>query len=72
MSEDRHSQAEAVELITDPTEKAFREAENGIRQFKAALELISVYVHHPEKPFRLNQAMILDLHERVQIGRAHV
>lgn len=34
MSEDRHSEAETVELISDPDEKARREAENGVRQFR--------------------------------------
>ncbi len=34
---DRHSVAQQLELITDPDEKARREAENGIRQFNLAI-----------------------------------
>jgi hypothetical protein len=52
MSEDRHSKAEAVELITDPDEKAQREAENGVRQFRAALEIIVANVMSDKKDFR--------------------
>src|SRR5215212_1622261 len=68
MSEDRHSQADPVELITDAAEKARREAENGVRQFRAALEVIRANIHQPEKKFRLAQALILDLHEKALEG----
>jgi Fic family protein len=68
MSEDRHSHADPVELITDPVEKARREAENGVRQFKAALEVIKNYIHQSEKQFRLTQSLILDLHEKALEG----
>jgi Fic family protein len=68
MSDDRHSRAETVELITDPEQKARREAENGVRQFKAALELVRAYILHPEKRFRLTQAVILSLHKEALAG----
>lgn len=67
MSEDRHSQAESVELITDPDEKARREAENGVRQFKEALEIIRAFVKS-ETPFKLKQSIILRLHEKALQG----
>ena len=68
MSSDRHSQAEPVELITDPEEKARREAENGVRQFKAAVEIIRSYVQAGPKRFRLTQGLILELHENALEG----
>ena len=63
MSEDRHSQADPVELIRDPLVKAQREAENGVRQFKAALELIRANILRPDTKFRLKQAHIIQLHQ---------
>jgi len=68
MSDDRHSKADPVELIADPDEKARREAENGVRQFKAALEAIRSHILQPEKPFRLTQALILELHQKALAG----
>ena len=68
MSSDRHSQAEAVELISDPDEKARREAENGVRQFKAAIDIIRSTLERPDDQFRLTQSLILDLHEKVLAG----
>lgn len=68
MSEDRHSEAETVELISDPDEKARREAENGVRQFRAAVEVIRSFIHRHDKPFRLTQAVILDLHQKALEG----
>jgi hypothetical protein len=38
-SGDRHSQALEAELISDPDERARREARNGLRQFDAVIEL---------------------------------
>jgi Fic family protein len=68
MSEDRRSEAEPVELISDPDEKARREAENGIRQFKAAVKIISDYVSDPDRKFRLKQSLILELHQKTLEG----
>lgn len=67
MSGDRHSQAETVELIADPIEKARREAENGVRQFNAALEFIRQHIR-PDTNFRLTQAIILELHHEALQG----
>lgn len=68
MSGDRHSQADLVELISDPDEKARREAENGVRQFKAALETIRSSIQSPDGRFQLNQAVILGLHHKALEG----
>ncbi|TPI48841.1 Fic family protein [Mesorhizobium sp. B2-9-1] len=68
MSEDRHSQADPVELITDPTEKAQREAENGVRQFKEALEIIRSSIGDHGGKFRLTQSIILRLHQKALEG----
>lgn len=68
MSGDRHSKAESVELITDPNEKARRESENGVRQFKAALEFIRFHIQRPSNVFRLTQSLIVDLHHKALDG----
>jgi Fic family protein len=68
MSEDRQSRTDPVELISDPSEKARREAENGVRQFKAAIRIITDHISNPDHRFRLNQALILQLHEKALDG----
>lgn len=68
MNADRHSSADPIELITDPEEKARREAENGIRQFNAALTVIRTHISNPDKAFRLNQALIVSLHREALDG----
>lgn len=66
--EDRHSKADPVELITDPEEKARREAENGVRQFNATTEMICRHILQKNGVFRLNQAIILDLNHKALEG----
>lgn len=68
MSSDRHSQADTVELISDPIEKAKREVENGVRQFHAAMDTVRDHALPSAKNFRLMQAIILTLHEAVLEG----
>lgn len=68
MSDDRHSEAKTVELITDPILKAQREAENGVRQFKHAIELIGQAIVPDAPRFRLRQSIILQLHEKALEG----
>lgn len=68
MSEERHSFADPVELITDPEQKARREAENGVRQFNAAMEQVKSYIFQRGKPFRLTHALILDLNQKALDG----
>lgn len=69
MSEDRHSRADPVEFIADPEEKARREAENGVRQFKEALEIIRSSIKKgDESPFKLTQSIILQLQQKALAG----
>jgi Fic family protein len=68
VSGDRHSKAETAPVLTDPDEIARREAENGIRQFNLALEIIRERVKDPERPFRLRSSIILRLHKAALDG----
>jgi fido (protein-threonine AMPylation protein) len=65
---DRHSHAEDAQLLSDPDEIARREAENGLRQFTIALEMIRSYVKDRERPFKLRAALILQLHKAALDG----
>jgi Fic family protein len=66
--DDRHSVAETAPILNDPDEIARREAENGIRQFDLALELIRSFVKEKERPFRLRSSLILRLHQAALDG----
>ncbi|PWB84053.1 MAG: cell filamentation protein Fic [Methylocystaceae bacterium] len=68
MSDERHSQADPVELIRDPEKKARREAENGVRQFNSALQIIRDHIPNHDGAFRLRQAAILKLHREALDG----
>ena len=68
MSGDRHSIADVAPVLTDPTEVARREAENGIRQFNLAVEIIRQHVKDSERPFRLRSSTILRLHSAALEG----
>lgn len=65
---DRKSIAPEVELITDPDELAAREVENGIGQFRIAMDIVKDHVQNHEKPFQLRASHILRLHEAALIG----
>lgn len=65
---ERHSIALQPELITDLDEKARREAENGIRQFNLAIEIIRNHVKDSERPFRLRPNIMLQLHKAALDG----
>jgi Fic family protein len=66
--QDRHSVAETASLLEDPDEIARREAENGIRQFDLALDIIRSFVKDPERPFKLRSSIILNLHRAALDG----
>jgi Fic family protein len=68
VSGDRHSIAETAAVLTDVDEIARREAENGIRQFNLALEIIRTHVKDAERPFRLRSSVILRLHKAALDG----
>ena len=60
-ADDRHSQAAEANLITDPDEVARQEAQNGLRQFDRAIEMIEYWLHPDRKPYRLRASHIMDL-----------
>jgi Fic family protein len=68
LSDDRHSVAELPELISDPDEKARQEAENGIRQFNLAVDIIREHVQDPERPFRMRPRYLLRLNAEALKG----
>src|SRR6202051_1248983 len=68
VSGDRHSTAETAAVLTDADEIARREAENGIRQFNLALEIVRAYVKDAERPFRSRSSVILRLHKAALDG----
>jgi Fic family protein len=68
VSGDRHSIAETAGVLTDADEIARREAENGLRQFNLALEIIGTHIKDPERPFRLRSNVILRLHKAALAG----
>ncbi|MDD1527837.1 cell filamentation protein Fic [Bradyrhizobium sp. WBOS7] len=68
MTDDRHSVAETAAILNDPNEIALREAENGIRQFDLAVEMIRSFVKDKERPFRLRANLILQLHQAALDG----
>jgi fido (protein-threonine AMPylation protein) len=65
---DRHSEAEDAALLSDPDEIARREAENGLRQFTLALDIIRTYVKDSERRFKLRAGPILQLHQAALEG----
>jgi Fic family protein len=68
LAEERHSVAETATLLDDPDEIARREAENGIRQFDLALDIIRSYVKDRDRPFKLRASTILQLHQAALDG----
>ena len=68
MTEDRHSHAQDVQLLSDPEEIARREAENGLRQFNLALEMIRSSIKDDDRHFRLRAGPILQLHKAALDG----
>jgi Fic family protein len=71
VAEGRFTSTEQVELIQDPTEKARREAENGVRQTELALSIVRAFVKEKEQPFRLRQGILMQLHS-VALEGVHV
>lgn len=65
--EERHSKAEIADLVSDPEEKARREARNGLRQFDLVLDFVESWLP-PDRPFRLRLSTILQLHRTALDG----
>lgn len=57
----RHSRADEGEIIHDPEQLARQEAQNGLRQFQAVVEMAETFLH-PERPFRFRPSHLLHLH----------
>ncbi len=72
MAADRHSEAEDAALLSDPDEIARREAENGLRQFTLALDIVRAHVKDPDRPFKLRAGPILQLHQSALDGLHHL
>lgn len=68
MPSNRYTSTQSVELITDPAEKAAREAENGLRQAALALEVIRSFIKDPDRKFRLRQGLLMQLHQEALAG----
>jgi Fic family protein len=66
-NEVRHSQASDAELISDPEEKALREAQNGLKQTARVLEMIEYHLD-PERPFRFRPSHLLTLQREALLG----
>jgi Fic family protein len=64
---DRRSEAASAFLITDPEERAQREAENGLKQFDAVIGLVERYFAERWK-FALWPSIILGLHRVALLG----
>jgi Fic family protein len=58
---ERKSRAASPVLITDPDERARKEAENGLAQFDAVLSLVEQH-RDERRPFKLRLSLILTLH----------
>ena len=63
----RHSRADSPDLVTDPEERARREARNSLRQVDTVEAMIESH-WSPERPFRLRPSMILSLQRHALDG----
>jgi Fic family protein len=66
--EDRHSKAHAPELISDPAERAEREAKNALVQFDIAKQAIEQFTMDGDRPFSLRPSLIMSLHRAALDG----
>lgn len=66
-TESRYSEAASAFLISDPEERARREAENGLRQFDSVVSLVQRYVAERWR-FALRVSTILGLHRDALLG----
>jgi len=65
--QERHSDALEAELIVDPSEKARREARNGLHQFDQVVEQVEYWLQ-PGRIFRFRPSAILSLHRAALEG----
>jgi Fic family protein len=64
----RHSQAFDAEIITDPDQRARREALNGLRQFDAVIRMVETFLEPERQPFRFRPSHLLHLHREALSG----
>jgi Fic family protein len=57
----RHSRADEVEIISDPEALARQEAQNGLRQFQAVVEMVEAFLQ-PDRPFKFRPSQLQHLH----------
>ena len=67
VEESRFSEAASAFLISDPEERARREAENGLRQFDSVIGLVQRYLAERWR-FALRVSTILGLHRDALFG----
>lgn len=65
--QNRYSEAAAAFLISDPDERARREAENGLKQFDAVIGLVQRYLAERWR-FALRVSTVLGLHRDALLG----
>ncbi len=58
----RHSRAFDAEIITDPDERARREALNGLKQFDAVIRMVETFLDPQRQPFKFRPSHLLHLH----------
>ena len=59
---ERNTLTEQIELVTDPAEKARREAENKVKQAVLTASIIRASAQNTERRFRLRQGILMQLH----------
>lgn len=64
----RHSRAFDAEIITDPDERARREALNGLRQFDAVIRMVETFLDPERRPFKFRPSHLLHLHREALAG----
>ena len=67
-SGDRNSVAFSADLITDPAERAAREARNGLLQFDLGMLIVEEWTADQDREFKLRPSLILSLHRAALDG----
>jgi Fic family protein len=60
-AETRHSRADEAEIIKNADALARQEAQNGLKQFQAVVEMVETHLQ-PDRPFKLRPSHLLHLH----------
>jgi Fic family protein len=68
LNEERHSEAQEAEIISDPDLKAAREARNALSQFDLVVETIEEWTQAGRPRFNLRPSLILGLHRSALHG----